>query len=169
MSRHHRSTLSGLIIVAALVCASSAAHAQTAAQPSESATDTPIDAGLEAPESTATNGEESGRVASSQVALARFTSAIENREPVDSISFLTNDKTSLLFFSDLRRLKGETVTHRWEYKGEVMGEVAFEVRGDRWRVWSSKDLRPEWVGTWSVSIVKSDGEVLASESFSYEQ
>ncbi len=159
MNQHLRSTLAGLLTVAGVILVGPAALGQEADGLDETA----------AAEAEPANGEESGRVASSEVALARFTTAIEDREPVDSVAFLTNDQDRVLFFSDLRMLKGETVTHRWEYKGEILGEVAFEVRGDRWRVWSSKRLQPDWLGRWTVSIVKSDGEVLASESFTYQE
>ena len=102
------------------------------------------------------------------VAAARFTSGIENREPVDAVTFLENEANKIYFFTDLRQMKGETVTHRWEYQGQVMAEIPFEVKGQRWRVWSSKNLQPDWLGEWTVSVVRSNGEVVASENFTYQ-
>lgn len=100
-------------------------------------------------------------------ALAQFTTAVENREPVDQISFVENDVRSIIFFSDLRQLEGRTVTHRWIHGDVVQAEVDFEVRGPRWRVWSSKDLLEDWLGDWTVEIVTDDGEVIAAETFTY--
>ena len=100
-------------------------------------------------------------------ALAQFTSAVENREPVDQLSFVENDVRSIVFFSDLRRLQGRTVTHRWLHGDVVRAEVPFEVSGPRWRVWSRKALLEEWLGDWTVEIVADDGEVIASETFTY--
>ncbi len=102
------------------------------------------------------------------VALARFTTAIENREPVDAVSFLSNDQTEIFFYTDLRNLNQKTVVHRWEYNGDVQAEVRFPVQSDRWRVWSSKKLVPEWLGDWQVSVVTESGEVLATETFTYQ-
>jgi hypothetical protein len=119
------------------------------------------------PRATTVSTEE-GRVATPHVALARFTTAIENLEPVDAVTFLTNDTSKIHFFTDLRGLEGNTITHRWEHDGEVMADVPFEVRGARWRVWSSKSLQPQWLGSWTVSVLKADGEVLAAESFTYQ-
>ncbi len=113
----------------------------------------------------------SASVASTEVALARFTTAVEEREPVDSITFLDASDAGadrVLFYTDLRGLEGDTVTHRWEYNGQVMGEVPFQIGGPRWRVWSSKQLMPTWLGEWSVEVVKGDGEVIATESFTYQ-
>jgi len=49
-----------------------------------------------------------------------------------------------------------------------MAEIPFEVKGQRWRVWSSKNLQPGWLGEWTVSVVRSNGEVVASENFTYQ-
>ena len=100
-------------------------------------------------------------------ALAQFTTGIEEREPIDQVTFVRNDVRRIYFFSDLRDLQGSTVTHRWVHDGQTMAEVPFEVRGPRWRVWSSKQLQPGWLGDWTVEIVTGDGEVVASESFTY--
>lgn len=100
------------------------------------------------------------------VARGLFTSAIENHEPVDQLSDGADMKT-VLFFTELMDFQGETVVHRWEYNGQSMAEVKFQVGGPRWRVWSSKNMMPEWVGTWTVSVVNGNGEVVASETFDY--
>ena len=100
-------------------------------------------------------------------ALAQFTTAVEDREPVDQVSFVPNDVRQIFFFSDLRGLMGQTVKHRWIYDGEIQAEVAFEVRGPRWRVWSSKELLPDLLGDWTVEIVDGSGEVIAAETFTY--
>lgn len=100
-------------------------------------------------------------------ALAQFTTAVEDREPVDQISFVENDVRSIIFFSDLRRLEGRTVTHRWLHGDVVRAEVDFQVRGPRWRVWSSKELMEDWLGDWTVEIVTDEGEVIAAETFTY--
>ena len=99
--------------------------------------------------------------------VMQFTTGVENREPLDQVTFVKNDIEKIYLFSDLRGLAGQTVTHRWSYKGQTMAEVAFEVRGPRWRVWSSKELRLDWLGDWTVEIVSQDGEVLAAETFTY--
>ncbi len=92
-----------------------------------------------------------------------------DREPQDEVRELTNDHTQVFYFSDLRNLAGETVTHRWEFEGSVIAEIPFAVGGSRWRVHSSKNLLPEWVGEWTVSIVNSGGQVLATDTFVYTE
>jgi hypothetical protein len=102
-----------------------------------------------------------------RVALAQFTTAIENREPTDHVTFIANDVERVFFYTDLRDLEGQTISHRWLYDGTVMADVPFEVRGPRWRVWSSKKLIPDLIGDWTVEIVTAEGEVMAAETFTY--
>jgi len=102
-----------------------------------------------------------------EVARAQFTSAIEQREPVDEITILSNNINKIHFFSELRDLQDQTVTHRWMFAGKVMAEVSFNVGGPRWRVNSSKTLLPGWVGDWVVAVVDGSGNVVAEYSLQY--
>ncbi len=104
-----------------------------------------------------------------QVSRAMFTIGVEDREPVlkvDSIS--SNSYNQISFFTELMDHEGDNVTHQWVYGGKVMFEKTFEVRGPRWRVWTSKTLLPEWTGLWSVNVLDQDRKVLATKSFDYQ-
>lgn len=95
------------------------------------------------------------------VTRSAFTSSIEDREPVDTLQQMNAMDQKVYFFTELRDMEGQTATHRWELNGDVMAEVAFEVKGSRWRVWSSKNLQPEWTGEWKVSVLNSANEVIS--------
>ena len=101
------------------------------------------------------------------VARSAFTSAIEEKEPVDQITELGNDKSKIFFFTEIRGMEGHTIIHRWEQGGEVRAEVSFNVGANRWRVWSSKNLQSSWLGEWSVSVMDEGGNTLAQEKFNY--
>jgi len=98
---------------------------------------------------------------------SQFTSGIESREPIDKITSLTNDVRKILFFSEIRELTGQTVTHRWEFEGKIMAEVPFNIGGSIWRTWSSKNLLPGWLGEWKVSILDASGNILGNKTFTY--
>ncbi len=102
-----------------------------------------------------------------RVARAAITSAVVDREPVDNLLTLSNEFDRVYFFTDLRHLEGHRVSHRWYYRDRLMSEVQFEIRGPRWRVWSSKSLDPSWVGEWRVAVVDQDGTILATRQFVY--
>jgi hypothetical protein len=117
---------------------------------------------------TATRLTPGGEVAvSGEVARAMFATEIVDREPVDAIDSLTTGADRVFFFTELRDFGGTTVTHRWEWNGEVMAEVPFDVGGPRWRVYSTKSLQPGWVGTWTVTVLDPSGTVLETRSLEY--
>jgi hypothetical protein len=101
------------------------------------------------------------------VERALFTSAVADREPVDTVVVVDAGQQEVTFFTELRQLAGRTVTHRWEYAGEVVAEVPFEVGGPRWRVHSRKTLLPTQAGRWSAVVVDESGWVLHAEMFEY--
>jgi hypothetical protein len=103
------------------------------------------------------------------VKRAIFTTAIKNHEPTNKISKLRNDKQKIYYFTDLRGMQGQKVKHRWIYKSKVMAEIAFKVKGPRWRVYSSKRLDRGWLGKWTVLAVDRRGRTLSRNSFSYAQ
>jgi len=104
-----------------------------------------------------------------EVSRAMFTIGVDNREPiimVDSIDSSSYD--SISFFTELKELSGHNITHQWTFNDEVMFEKTFEVKGPRWRVWTSKTLIPSWTGSWTVNVLDDDRTVLASQSFEYQ-
>ncbi|MFQ5935982.1 MAG: DUF2914 domain-containing protein [Acidiferrobacterales bacterium] len=101
------------------------------------------------------------------VARATLTTAMQEREPVDSVSSLSSDRTKLYYFTEIRDMTGQTVKHRWEYNGELKAEVEFHIGGPRWRVYSSKTLLATWIGDWKVSVVDASGKPLSVNTFVY--
>lgn len=102
------------------------------------------------------------------VARSAFTTEVADREPTEDLQNLTNDNGHVKFFTELRDMSGQTAIHRWEYDGKVVAEVEFNVKGQRWRVWSSKNLVPAWTGDWKVSVVNGAGDIISEKNLSYE-
>lgn len=92
-----------------------------------------------------------------------FTTRIVNREPLNNLAEVDHTQQQLVFFSELRNLTGERITHRWVHNGEVVFEKAFDVGAARWRVWSQKTITQN-VGTLTVELVNSAGVVIQSQS-----
>ncbi|MFQ5580874.1 MAG: DUF2914 domain-containing protein [Nitrospiria bacterium] len=102
-----------------------------------------------------------------RVGRSGFTTGIDQREPIDEITSLRNDVRKIIFFSEIRELTGQTVTHRWEYDGKVMAEIPFNIGGSIWRTWSSKNLLPGWLGVWKVSVLDPSGKTIGEKNFTY--
>lgn len=103
-----------------------------------------------------------------KVARAQFTTGISDREPIDEVILTGPPVMDMYFFTDLRHLEGRTVTHRWEYEGKLISVKPFVVEGPRWRVFSKKEILPEQVGEWSVTVLDESGWPLHTELFRYQ-
>ena len=101
------------------------------------------------------------------VSRAIFTTAIDNLEPVSILQQVTTDTTRVYFFTELNGLSGHAITHRWEYNGKVMAEILFQVKANRWRTWSSKNMLAGWTGSWLVSVVDEGGNLIEQSQFEY--
>ena len=117
---------------------------------------------------TATAMQEQSGFSRGSVVRSAFTRTVEEREPTEDLQNLTNENGQVKFFTELRDMSGQTATHRWEYEGKVVAEVAFDVKGPRWRVWSSKSLMPQWTGDWKVSVINGAGEVISEKKLSVD-
>ena len=103
-----------------------------------------------------------------EVSRALFTIGVDNREPVIMVDSINSGSyTSISFFTELNDMSGKTATHQWTYNDKVMFEKTFEVRAERWRVWTSKTLIPAWTGTWTVNVLDDDRTLLSSKTFEY--
>lgn len=147
-----------LVLVAALFTAPVAAEDQEAVAADTMAVEEIEEASAAAVEPAVPQGS---------VARAQFALEVIDREPTDAVHRLENDHDRIFFFTDLREFEGQVVTHRWEFAGEVKAEVPLHVGAARWRAYSSKALDASWLGTWTVSVVAADGNVVAQENFDY--
>ena len=101
------------------------------------------------------------------ISNADFALEIQDRAPINIIEEIDNSFGKIYFFTNIRNLQGQSVTHRWIYNHKVMADVVFDINGPRWRVWSSKNLWPTWLGEWAVEVLNSNGEVLYKKEFNY--
>jgi len=101
------------------------------------------------------------------VTRAVFAKAVENREPVDTFTTLSNTTTRVYFFSEISGMAGQHVVHRWEYNEKILQEVTFKIESDRWRAFSSKTLDPHLTGEWKVSVLDAAGSTLSVNTFTY--
>ena len=103
------------------------------------------------------------------ISEAVFALDVEDRVPFNIIEEADNSLGKIYFFTNIRNLTGEYITHRWIYGDKVMADVRFEIRGPRWRVWSSKNLWHTWIGEWRVQVLLDDASVLFEKTFNYKQ
>jgi hypothetical protein len=111
----------------------------------------------------------STNAAAGEIRRALFTTGIDNREPVGIVDNIDSaSDNSISFFTEITNMSGQTITHQWTHLDKIMFEKTFEVKAERWRVWTSKTLIPNWTGTWTVNVLDAERELLTSKSFEYQ-
>jgi hypothetical protein len=101
------------------------------------------------------------------ISQAVFATYVVDRQPIDIITEADNSLKKIYFFTNVRNLIGDKITHRWIYKDNIKAEVSFDIKGKRWRVWSSKNIWHTWTGEWTVEVVNSLDEVLLTKTINF--
>ena len=101
------------------------------------------------------------------ISNAVFSLDVEDRVPINIVEEADNSLGKIYFFTNIRNLQGQSITHRWIYKDKVMADIVFDVKGPRWRVWSSKNLWHTWLGKWTVQVITSESGVIYEKEFNY--
>lgn len=99
---------------------------------------------------------------------AVFAEDVIERKPINIISDgEIYSKNKIYFWTNIRNLSGDKITHRWIYNDKIFAEVSFEIKGKRWRVWSSKRFLRSWGGVWEVQVLNRNSEILLSKKFTF--
>lgn len=94
-----------------------------------------------------------------EIADAAITSAIDERNPADSLNTVAQPVDKLFCFTRVVGAQEDTwITHVWYYEGKEMARVRLAVSSSNWRTWSSKKILPQWSGQWQVHILDAQGE-----------
>jgi hypothetical protein len=107
-------------------------------------------------------------IAEPKVTRAVFTTEIRNRSPQDEITELSDTNQYVSFFTDLRKMDGMQVTHRWIFQDVVKYEMTFDVMSDSWQAWSTQRLPVDLPGEWTVQAIDQHGKVLAAQTLMYQ-
>jgi len=140
-------------------------------EPSTETIDQPVSP--EAPEADAgpsIRASKGPSVFDARIVRAQLTSLVKEREPVDRLAspIIVSDGRidRIVFFSEVRDLAGQAVSHRWEREGQTMADISFSIGGNTWRMHSSKRITPAMTGAWRVVVIDNNGGAeLASVPF----
>lgn len=105
-------------------------------------------------------------VAALQVDQAVITTAVIDREPVDSVEVYPIQDSLLYCFSRVLGADEPTaVTHVWYRGDQMISRVELPVGSPDWRTWSAKRLLEDWQGDWRVDILDAKERLLHSVRF----
>lgn len=95
-----------------------------------------------------------------------FTSAIADREPTDTLTAITPDEaTSVYYFTELNNMQNTTAKHIWTQNGAVLYEMPVTVNGARWRTYSSvRTIQFKAGDDVKVEVIGDGGQVYATDT-----
>ena len=99
-----------------------------------------------------------------------FTSAIVDREPIDTITAITPDEaTSVYYFTELNNMQNTTARHVWTKNDAILYEMPVTVNGARWRTFSSMRTIQFTAGDdVLVEVIGEDGHVYATDTLTIQ-
>jgi len=101
-----------------------------------------------------------------EVEKAVVAAAVEDREPIGVADAFPATVGEVVFYTTLTGEFGPTtVEHVWLREGEEKARVSLDVKGPRFRTWSTKKIPAEWAGAWTVRLLDPAGNELASVDF----
>ncbi len=103
------------------------------------------------------------------ISQAVFAQSVVDRQPVEIMTEADDSLGKIYFYTNIRNLTGDRITHRWTYKDKVKATISFKIKGDRWRVWSSKNIWHTWTGLWTVEVVDQNDKILLVKTINVEK
>jgi len=111
-------------------------------------------------------------VLNANISRAQLAQGVSDKEPYGQVKLpliVTGEKAAgVFYFTEVMNMKGSKVLHEWLHQGKLIYKRTFIIRGDRWRISTSKLFGVNYTGSWQVRAVTKQGEVLHSLKFSVE-
>ncbi|KPH62898.1 hypothetical protein AMS58_11720 [Pseudoalteromonas porphyrae] len=108
------------------------------------------------------------KIDTDKVSRAVLTRDVVGREPVNVLKAdirIGEFVDTIAFFSELKNLQGQKVTHVWRYENEIMASIELDVTSPRYRTYSKKHILSEQLGHWRVDVIDQQGHLLAQKEF----
>ena len=103
------------------------------------------------------------------ISRARLAKSMQGKEPYEDVElpFLVNSEQAkgLFYFTEINNMKGNTVFHEWLKNGKSIYKRKIKIRGNRWRISTSKLFNNNHVGEWQVRTLDQQGKVLNEITF----
>ncbi|MFQ5703790.1 MAG: DUF2914 domain-containing protein [Gemmatimonadales bacterium] len=95
---------------------------------------------------------------------AEIALGVEDRQPVSPGTEFPADVGQLYAWTKVTGAANTTIQHIWRHQDHEFA-VPLNIGGSPWRVWSTKNIPPEWTGEWTFQVKDSDGNVVFETNF----
>ena len=92
---------------------------------------------------------------------------INNRNPVDTDNYFTNNVDTLFCYTRIQNTGGkQELAHLWYYDNQIVTTVRYNIKTSNiYRSWTRKTIFSHQIGTWRVDVLDSADVVIGSKSF----
>ena len=109
----------------------------------------------------------------SHISRAQLAQGVNKLEPFGEIKLPilvdTSKAYEITYFTEVINMQGDTVFHEWLQEGNSVYKRKINIRGNRWRISTSKLFPYNSTGQWQVRIITQQGDVLNKVDFSVEK
>ncbi|WP_105253540.1 DUF2914 domain-containing protein [Pseudoalteromonas sp. T1lg75] len=119
-------------------------------------------------EAKVANLAQGSKIDTDKVSRAVLTTQVQDREPVSALGreiAMDDFDDRLVFFTELRGLQGQQVSHIWYFEQQQVARVELGVHTARYRTFSSKRIMPSQAGLWRVELRDNNNKLLATREF----
>ncbi|MDF1584247.1 MAG: DUF2914 domain-containing protein [Methyloprofundus sp.] len=103
------------------------------------------------------------------ISRARLARSIKNKEPYGDVElpFLVNSEQAqgLFYFTEINNMQGDTIVHEWLKDSKSIYKRKIKIRGNRWRISTSKLFNNKHIGEWQVRALSQQGKILNKIDF----
>lgn len=107
------------------------------------------------------------------ISRAQLAEGINNREPYGAIKLPvlvdTTRAYGITYFTEVNNMQGHTVFHEWLKEKKSVYKRKINIKGNRWRIATSKLFSYHSTGQWQARIITQQGEVLNKIKFSVDK
>jgi len=105
----------------------------------------------------------------SNLSRASLAKGMKDKEPYGNVElpFLVSSEQAegLFYFTEINNMKGDTVFHEWLKDGKSIYKRKIRIRGNRWRISTSKLFNNKHTGEWQARTLDAQGKVLNKIDF----
>ena len=107
------------------------------------------------------------------ITRAQLAQGVNNLEPYGEVNLPvlvdTSEAQSVTYFTEVNNMQGDYVFHQWLKEGKSIYKRKINIRGDKWRISTSKLFPFNSIGQWQVRIITQQGDILHKINFSVEK
>ena len=107
------------------------------------------------------------------IARAQLAQGVNKLEPYGNIELPilvdTSKAYGITYFTEVINMQGDTVFHEWLKEGSSVYKRKINIRGNRWRISTSKLFPYNSTGQWQVRTITQEGDILHKIDFSVQK